>query len=689
MVLLQWPDDVNDAVSELQGKSTDVDYVLYAVSNPKSQSPLMVLQSKGKGGRERVAEILSSPENNDKVLTGAFMASGIDERGDIISIRRKFIHVTYVGANVGVLTKGKVNTWSGSFREQFGNNMAMYLQLDADRLLDELDEKTLGASLIASSGGDKPSRIDFTNGSELAVKEKKAKSGLEDVLLPVDVAAPEEGTKETLEEEVNGVAKDDELEDDDQKEGQILCAEETEQASSEPESFQDRMKAFHENTSPDAFAKKNQNNANKVASDELAQCHAAREKAKGRWGKIRTSLGSYQEPEKTHETEPEPAADEGCLSPSKLKNMPWIKNDAKKVAHKGMSVPSDELAQCHAARERWGKTKTTPEQEIQARTPSDMPKLETNMLKDRMSAYGGGNERSAISTSKKEIKSKVLVDVSPHSPRGKLLPSNTVVWPENVTDMVKEIQDDNANVDYILFAVSDLKKAVPELVLHSKGKGGRHAMSEILANNDVRDMVVTGAFMVSAVDERGDVVSIRRKFVHVTYVGEAVSALAKGKVNSWSGSFRDPFPNICMYLQLNSDRLDELDEVSLEASLIAASGGDKPSRIDFTNGGRSEKKGDRMSTYQRVSSAEYTSINKDVVSPGPSLKDRVFALKEASSPNACSQRKLVDPREEIMGSPGASLSDRVSALEVSSKTEDKLGLPPPPPLSIEEMTKGQ
>lgn len=672
MVLLQWPDDVHAAVAELQGKSTDVDYILYAVSNPKSPSPLMELQSKGKGGRERVAEILSSPENNGKVLTGAFMASGIDERGDIISIRRKFIHVTYVGANVGVLTKGKVNTWSGSFREQFGNSMAMYLQLDADRLLDELDEKTLGASLIASSGGDKPSRIDFTNGSEVAVRvrEKKVKSGPEDVLMPpVDVAAPEEGTKQTLEEGMNDAVKEDdggELEDAYQKEA---------------ESFQDRMKAFHENTSPDAFTKKNQN-TNKVASDELAQCHAAREKAKGRWGK---------KPEKTQEPEPEPDTDEGCLSPSKLKNVSWIKNDTKKVAHKGMSVASDELAQCHAARERWGKT--SPEQETQART-LDMPKLETNMLKNRMSAYGGGKERSAvstpdISTPKKEVKSKVLNNVSPHTPRGKLLPPNTVVWPENVTDMVKEVQDDNANVDYILFAVSDLKKALPELVLHSKGKGGRHTMSEILASSDVKDKVVTGAFMVSAVDERGDVVSIRRKFVHVTYVGEAVSAMAKGKVNSWSGSFRDPFPNICMYLQLNSDRLDELDEVSLEASLIAASGGDKPSRIDFTNEGRSEKKGDRVSTYQRASSAEYTSINKDVVSPGPSLKDRVFALKEASSPNACSQRKLVDPREEIMGTPGASLSDRVSALEVSSKTEDKLGLPPPPPLSIDELTKGQ
>jgi hypothetical protein len=316
MVLLQWPDDVHAAVAELQGKSTDVDYILYAVSNPKSPSPTMVLQSKGKGGRERVAEILSSPENNDKVLTGAFMASGIDERGDIISIRRKFIHVTYVGENVGVLTKGKVNTWSGSFREQFGNNMAMYLQLDADRLLDELDEKTLGASLIASSGGDKPSMIDFTNGSEVVVREKKVKSGPEDVLMPpVDVAAPEEGMKQTLEEEVNDVVKKDdeqELEDNDQKEGHMLSAEDTEEASSEPESFQDRMKAFHENTSPDAFTKKNQH-TNKVASEELAQCQAAREKAKGRWGKIRTSLGSYQEPEKTQEPdpEPEPDADEG------------------------------------------------------------------------------------------------------------------------------------------------------------------------------------------------------------------------------------------------------------------------------------------------------------------------------------------------------------------------------------------
>ena len=50
------------------------------------------------------------------------------------------------------------------------------------------------------------------------MREKKAKSGPKDVLVPpVDVAAPEEGTKETLEEEMNDVVKKDneeELEDD-------------------------------------------------------------------------------------------------------------------------------------------------------------------------------------------------------------------------------------------------------------------------------------------------------------------------------------------------------------------------------------------------------------------------------------------------------------------------------------------
>ena len=231
-------------------------------------------------------------------------------------------------------------------------------------------------------------------------------------------------------------------------------------------------------------------------------------------------------------------------------------------------------------------------------------------------------------------------------------------WPDDVSTAVAALQSENQDEDYILYAVSDPKKPTPKMILHSKGKGGREKMAEILSSSECDDKVITGAFMASAVDERGDIVSIRRKFVHVTFVGGSVGALVKGKVNSWSGNFRDPFPNMSVYLQLNADRMDELDEKTLEASLIASSGGDKPTKIDFSNGGRTEMRGDNA------------------------LKDRVSALKEASSPKS-SRIKSIDAKEEIMRSPGSSINDLLSILRVAG--ESTVGLPHHLSLTIDEM----
>ena len=51
----------------------------------------------GKGGRQRIEDILGSGENDDVVMTGAFLASAIDERGSVVSVRRKYIHSCLVG----------------------------------------------------------------------------------------------------------------------------------------------------------------------------------------------------------------------------------------------------------------------------------------------------------------------------------------------------------------------------------------------------------------------------------------------------------------------------------------------------------------------------------------------------------------------------------------------------------------
>jgi hypothetical protein len=164
MAVLQWCADADDACTDLTNdKSTDVDYILFAVTNPKKSKPEMVIESKGKGGRAKVAEILSSGTCDAKVISGAFLASAVDERGSSVSVRRKFIHVTYVGGSAGILAKGKVNGWSGSFRDRFPG-CAVYLQLIGGDL-DDLQEDTLETNLMSCGGAHKPSRYDFTNGT--------------------------------------------------------------------------------------------------------------------------------------------------------------------------------------------------------------------------------------------------------------------------------------------------------------------------------------------------------------------------------------------------------------------------------------------------------------------------------------------------------------------------------------------
>jgi len=125
---LLWCDHASSYVAELTDETQrNVDYVLFELTNPKSSSPCMELFSKGKGGRAAVTEILV-PESS-RVITGAFLASAIDERGSVVSVRRKYIHIIWVGPSVSIMVKGKVNTSLTQFFKDMFPGCAMYTQL--------------------------------------------------------------------------------------------------------------------------------------------------------------------------------------------------------------------------------------------------------------------------------------------------------------------------------------------------------------------------------------------------------------------------------------------------------------------------------------------------------------------------------------------------------------------------------
>ncbi|CAJ1941345.1 unnamed protein product [Cylindrotheca closterium] len=156
----------------------------------------------------------------------------------------------------------------------------------------------------------------------------------------------------------------------------------------------------------------------------------------------------------------------------------------------------------------------------------------------------------------------------------------TLQWTTEASQAAADLINENSSLDYVLFTIPNPKQSKPEVVVESKGNGGRQAVFDLCCNEASQKKVLTGAFVVSAVDEKGSVTSVRRKLVHVTFAGSQVGIMTKGKLNGWSGPFRDPFPGCATYLQLMGGDMDDLQEGDLAATLMAAGGA---TRYDFSN----------------------------------------------------------------------------------------------------------
>ena len=202
-MVLQWSDDAAAAVKDLTSETNrNVDYVLFSLEDAKKKDPRMQLFSMGKGGRAKVVEELLP--SGDKVITGAFLASAIEESGSITHVRRKFVHVIWVGTKVGIMIKGKVNTsLTQPFKDLFPG-CTMYVQM-ADGDADELQPEALEAALIASAGaGNKPKRYSFTNRTligSLSLDDSSYNQNNSGRREPERIVAPKAALKKTAAEE--------------------------------------------------------------------------------------------------------------------------------------------------------------------------------------------------------------------------------------------------------------------------------------------------------------------------------------------------------------------------------------------------------------------------------------------------------------------------------------------------------
>lgn len=146
-----------------------------------------------------------------------------------------------------------------------------------------------------------------------------------------------------------------------------------------------------------------------------------------------------------------------------------------------------------------------------------------------------------------------------------------------VEPAIESLADDKSAVDYVISVLNDDNI----MGLAESGTGGRNAVYKFLEEN-CESSVATGAFLVIAVDDRGNTKSIRRKYVHFIWVGPKTPLMKKAKVASQSGSFKEMF-NLTKTLSIQISDTDELAEETLEKKLRACGGAHQPTSFDFTN----------------------------------------------------------------------------------------------------------
>lgn len=158
----------------------------------------------------------------------------------------------------------------------------------------------------------------------------------------------------------------------------------------------------------------------------------------------------------------------------------------------------------------------------------------------------------------------------------------SLAWCDDAVALVQDLTAEKTSTDYVLFRIENPKKK-PTAVLAEAGQGGRERVVDYLENHAPDDAIVIGVFLCSAIDESGSAVSVRRKYIQVTWIGSSVSVMVKGKLGSWSGALREMFPAAALNVQLSGSDLQDLDADGLQTSLLTAGGAHKPTRYSFTN----------------------------------------------------------------------------------------------------------
>eukprot|EP00744_Colponema_vietnamica_P000853 GILI01001482.1.p1 GENE.GILI01001482.1~~GILI01001482.1.p1 ORF type:complete len:149 (+),score=36.96 GILI01001482.1:59-505(+) len=135
----------------------------------------------------------------------------------------------------------------------------------------------------------------------------------------------------------------------------------------------------------------------------------------------------------------------------------------------------------------------------------------------------------------------------------------------------EEVLDDNCPVNWCLFGYVDKNK----ISLKGKGEGG---YNELLANLE-EDKVLYGGFRMLAVDDRGNTVSRRSKFVFVCWVGPNSPSLTRARVSQHKSTIENALRGTHVAFQFEDP--SELSQDAVVAKLRACGGAHQPTSYEF------------------------------------------------------------------------------------------------------------
>jgi hypothetical protein len=119
---------------------------------PEGSTNRLTFKAEGAGG---MPEFVAQLPDND-IVWGAFKVVGVDDRGNTVSYRPKFIFVKYLPEGVPTMKRARAGGHKGAIKQVMDAPIDVEIESKAD-----LTEEIIIAKLRASGGAHQPTKYEF------------------------------------------------------------------------------------------------------------------------------------------------------------------------------------------------------------------------------------------------------------------------------------------------------------------------------------------------------------------------------------------------------------------------------------------------------------------------------------------------------------------------------------------------